>query len=254
MKSRSMVARAVAGTLIATAVAGPAFAADESGAWGYAGATGPEHWGDLSSRYELCKTGLMQSPIDLKQANAVGDLEVSTDWDPGPLVIVNNGKTVQANFAPGSYMTSGGSVFNLVQVHFHTPSEHTFSGEHYPLVAHFVHATDEGSLGVLGVLFEAGEANGELQKIIDAAAAAGAEPETVSGVTLDPNGLLPEEIEVYRYMGSLTTPPCSEGVNWHVVEDVVEASPEQIRAMETMMGMNARPVLPLNGRLLVEPD
>jgi carbonic anhydrase len=223
-------------------------------AWSYAGANGPEHWGDLSARYELCKAGLMQSPIDLDQANAVGDLEVSTDWRAGPLTILNSGKTVQANFEPGSYLTSGGTVFKLVQVHFHTPSEHTFSGETYPLVGHFVHATDQGELAVLGVLFEEGEANGELQKVIDAARDAGADPSAMKGATLDPNGLLPDELEVYRYMGSLTTPPCSEGVNWHVVEDTMQASAEQIGAMASMMGMNARPTLPLNGRLLVEPE
>ena len=239
---------------VAALLAGTVHAAGEGGDWSYAGDTGPEHWGDLSAEYALCSAGQMQSPIDLAQAQAVGDLEVSVDWEASPLSVSNSGKTVQANFEPGSYMTSGGRVFNLIQVHFHTPSEHTFSGEAYPLVAHFVHATDDGVLGVLGVLFEAGDANGELAKIIAAAEKADATPRSVAGLDLDPRGMLPDELEVYRYMGSLTTPPCSEGVNWHVVEDPVEASPAQIAAMEAMMGMNARPVLPLNGRLLVAPE
>ena len=231
-----------------------AIAADHTTTWSYAGNDGPERWGELDETYEACKTGLRQSPIDLDQATAVGDLEVSVDYDPSPLVVLNKGKTIQADFAHGSYMTSGGKVFNLLQVHFHTPSEHTFSGKTYPLVAHFVHATDEGELGVLGVLYEPGDSNAELQKIIDAAPKAKSEPKSVTGVELDAAAMIPDELEVYRYMGSLTTPPCSEGVHWHVVEDAVEASSRQIRAMESIMGMNARPVLPLNGRLLVEPE
>lgn len=238
----------------AVLIAGAVHAAGERGQWSYDGDTGPQHWGDLSAEYALCSTGQMQSPIDLAQAQAVGDLEVSVDWEPSPLTVSNNGKTVQVNFEPGSYMTSSRRVFNLIQVHFHTPSEHTFSGETWPLVAHFVHSTDEGVLGVLGVLFEPGEANGELAKIIAAAEKADAAPRTVADVAVDPRGLLPDELEVFRYMGSLTTPPCSEGVNWHVVEEGVEASAEQIAAMAAMMGMNARPVLPLNGRLLVAPE
>lgn len=246
--------RILAGAGLSLMLSAPAMAAGGSAEWGYSGKTGPDNWGDLSEAYEVCKKGLMQSPIDLAQDSAVGDLEVSADWEAAPLNMFNNGKTVQANFGKGSYMTSGGKVFSLIQVHFHTPSEHTIDGEHYPLVAHFVHATDKGELGVLGVLFEEGDANAELQKLIDNAGDVGAEAEDIAGVTFDPNGMLPDEIEVFRYMGSLTTPPCSEGVNWHVVEDTVEASAAQIAAMEGFMGNNARPVLPLNGRLLVAPE
>lgn len=231
-----------------------ALAADDSANWSYEGNGGPQHWGGLSATYEACKSGLMQSPVELDQANAVGDLEVSVDYDASPLTVLNAGKTIQANFARGSYMTSGGKVFNLIQVHFHTPSEHTFSGKTYPLAAHFVHATDGGELGVLGIVYEEGESDSELQKIIDAAPPTKSDTRTIDGMELDPAAMLPDELEVFRYMGSLTTPPCSEGVNWHVAEDTVEASADQIRAMTALMGMNARPVLPLNGRLLVEPE
>jgi carbonic anhydrase len=197
---------------------------------------------------------MMQSPIDLEQQNAVGDLEFSVDWTSSPLSASNTGRTVQANFEPGSYMSSGGRVFNLLQVHFHTPSEHTFSQKSYPLVAHFVHSTGEGRLGVLGIMFEEGEANVELQKIIEAVSQDSGGSRAVDAGSLDPNGMLPDELEIFRYMGSLTTPPCTEGVHWHVAEDAVEASREQIAAMESIMGINARPVQPLNGRLLVAPD
>jgi carbonic anhydrase len=242
-------------TLVAGLLLGAsAHATIDAASWSYSGDDGPEHWGQLDEAYELCGAGKRQSPVDLAEHNAIGDLMVSVDWDPAPLNLQNNGKTVQANFQRGSYMTSGTRVFNLVQVHFHTPSEHTLDGETYPLVAHFVHATDEGELGVLGVLFERGDANPELQKLIEAARDAGAEARDVEGVEIDPNGMLPDELEVYRYMGSLTTPPCSESVHWHVVEDTVTASGRQIRALENLMGMNARPTLPLHGRLLVAPE
>lgn len=231
----------------------PAVAQD----WSYEGPAGADRWGGLSVDFEMCERGIMQSPIDLGQANATGEVEVSVDWQEGPLTILNNGHTVQANFAPGSVMMSGGKTFNLVQVHFHTPSEHAIDGERFPLTAHFVHASDAGELAVLGVMYVAGNSHSEMQKLVDAAPAEKAAVATVDGVILDPDMLLPEsddDMQVYRYMGSLTTPPCSEGVNWHVVPEPVEVGAEQIAAMESVMGMNARPLQLLNGRLLVAPE
>ena len=222
--------------------------AAQASAWSYQGDTGPDRWGDLEAAYETCKTGLMQSPIDLSQANTVADVPVSVDYGTVPLSVRNLGKTIQADFEPGNYLTTSGEVFGLAQVHFHTPSEHTFGGATLPLVAHFVHVDDGGALAVLGVLFEEGDANPELQKIVDAASTA------TAGVSIDLTALVPEDLESFRYMGSLTTPPCSEGVNWHVVETPLSASAEQIDAFESLMGMNARPVLPVNGRLVLAPE
>jgi len=239
--------------VLALAISAPAYAAD----WTYEGPTGADRWGQLHTDFEVCERGIMQSPVDLGKANATGDVEVSLNWQPGALTMLNNGHTVQVNFAEGSTMMSGGKTFNLIQVHFHTPSEHTVDGEHYPLTGHFVHASDEGELAVLGVMYTAGTAHSEMQKLVDAAPAEMADAMLVDGVTVDPNMLLPVndgEIGVYRYMGSLTTPPCSEGVNWHVVPEPVEVSADQIAAMEGIMGMNARPVQLLNGRLLVAPE
>ncbi|MFT4800235.1 MAG: carbonic anhydrase [Candidatus Azotimanducaceae bacterium] len=235
--------------LMITAMLSAAATADQHGSgWSYSGNTGPDSWGGA------CTEGSMQSPIDLAYANTVGEIEVSIDYTNVPLNIANLGKTVQANFPAGLHMTTGGKVFNLIQVHFHTPSEHAISGELMPLVAHFVHATDEGALGVLGVMFEEGDANAELQKIIDGAKTAGKEATMVERVELVVADLVPEELDVYRYMGSLTTPPCSEGVNWHVVSDSMTASNRQISQMERLMGMNARPLLPVNNRLVVAPE
>ncbi len=241
------------GAAVIALLATPAIAQD----WTYEGPAGADRWGGLHKDFEGCERGIMQSPIDLGNSNATGDIEVSVDWNEGPLTIMNNGHTVQANFAQGSTMMSGGKTFNLIQVHFHTPSEHAVNGERYPLTAHFVHASDEGELAVLGVMYEEGANHSEMQKLVDAAPAEAATAMTVDGVTFDPNMLLPaagDEIEVYRYMGSLTTPPCSEGVNWHVVPEPVEVGAGQLAAMEGIMGMNARPLQLLNGRLLVAPE
>lgn len=236
----------------ALALAVPAAAA-ENQHWTYEGKHGADRWGQLDEKYALCEAGIMQSPIDLGKANAKGLIDVSTDYHSGPLSILNNGHTIQANFAQGSTMTSGDVLFNLLQVHFHTPSEHLVDGQSFPLTAHFVHASEEGKLAVLGIMFIEGAANQELGKLIKAAPTSKADVVTVSGSTFDPAQLIPEKLEVYRYMGSLTTPPCSEGVNWHVVKKPVTASKSQIAAMTKIMGNNARPAQLLNGRLLVAP-
>ncbi len=249
-----MTLRQISGALLAALVAtGPALAA-EPGTYGYGAGNGPEKWGQLSAAYALCERGDMQSPIDLAGANASANVELEVDYQPGPLTVSNKGLTVQADFAPGSSMTSGGTNFNLIQIHFHTPSEHAFSGKRYPLVGHFVHASEDGKLGVLGVMFEEGAANGALAKILAATPAGKSGARTVAGQTIDPGEMLPADRAVYRYMGSLTTPPCSEGVNWHVLEDPITASAGQIEAFEKLMGDNARPVRALNNRLVVAPE
>ncbi|WP_114520925.1 carbonic anhydrase family protein [Altererythrobacter sp. ZODW24] len=240
------------GFAVASLAVSPVLAADGAD-WGYEGPTGPENWGELAPEYAKCATGLMQSPIDLAEANARAEVSVFTDYAPGPLTILNNGHTVQANFAAGSALTSGTMQFNLLQVHFHTPSEEVMHGEQYPMVAHFVHADADSNLAVLGVLFHVGEANPEIAKLIAAAPTTKTDAKTVPGVTLDPNGMLPGNLDVYRFQGSLTTPPCSEGVNWHVAKETVSISADQLAALTSIMGDNARPVQPLNGRLLVAP-
>jgi len=247
---RMISSAAVAAVLVTTA---PLDAAD----WTYEGPTGADRWGQIEKAFEKCEAGIMQSPIDLGNANATGNIEVSVDWAKGPLAVLNNGHTVQVNFASGSTMVSGGKTFNLLQVHFHTPSEHAVDGEHFPMTGHFVHASEEGELAVLGVMYVTGATHDEMQKLVDVAPARKADAMTVEGVMIDPNKLLPPsdgDIGVYRYMGSLTTPPCSEGVNWHVVPEPVEIGADQLAAMEGIMGMNARPVQLLNGRLLVAPE
>ena len=222
--------------------------------WAYEGEHGAEHWGDLDPAFATCARGNMQSPVDLGEANTTGAVSVSTSYHAAPLAILNNGHTVQANLPGGSTMRSGSKTFRLMQVHFHAQSEHTLNRRHFPLEAHFVHASDTGELAVLGVVFTWGAYNAELQKLIDAAPQTEAVPVEHAEVIFDPAKLLPQGepgISVYRYMGSLTTPPCTEGVNWHVAVKPVEASEAQMAQLRAIMHDNARPVQPLNGRLLV---
>ena len=141
--------------------------------------------------------------------------------------------SADSDAGPGQGMVSGDRLFSLIQVHFHTPSEHAIDGERYPLTAHFVHATRDGTLGVLGVMFEEGEENEGLQTIIDAMPNGDG-----SAISIDMGAMVPDDLAVYRYMGSLTT---------------IEASPEQIAAFEGALEMSARSLQPLNNRLLVAP-
>ncbi len=213
----------------------------EKAAWGYGEADGPSAWGDLSEEYATCKTGKEQSPIDLPAASDANITQVSVNYGASEAKIVNKGYTVQADFESGFTMTSGETEYGLVQFHMHTPSENTIAGKAFPLTAHLVHATEGGDLAVLGLMFEEGEANPQLQAMLD----------NVDGaVSIDLAAMLPASLDVYNFAGSLTTPPCSEGVNWHVATTPVTASKEQIEALNGLMGNNARPVQPLNDRKL----
>lgn len=237
-------------------VAKPAMApaSDHGAHWGYAGVEGPVHWGHLAPEFQLCSSGRAQSPVDLGFANVSANVAVTTDYKRGPLTILNNGHTIQVNFPEGSTFVSSGKQFNLVQVHFHTPSENTLNGKTFPMEAHFVHRDGAGRLAVLGVFFEEGPTNIELAKVIVAAPNQVGGPNSIEGFTFDPRQLLPADLHVYRLMGSLTTPPCTEGVNWHVAKTPVAASGNQIAALMKLMGNNARPIQPLNDRLLVAPE
>ncbi|MBY6129039.1 carbonic anhydrase family protein [Qipengyuania aquimaris] len=232
---------------LAGLVAAPAMAQEKD--WNFGDGVTPERWSTINIDYAICDAGLNQSPIDLGAANARGDVELETNFGNSTGTIELGTEKVQVNFPAGFGMNSGGKEFNLIQVHFHTPSEHAISGKRYPLVAHFVHATDEGELGVLGVMFEEGDANSALSEIVD-----GVGEGKGAAVEFDINDMVPDDPEVFRYMGSLTTPPCSEGVNWHVADTVLTASAEQIAAMEANLGPSARSLQPLGSRLLVAPS
>lgn len=220
--------------------------------WGYTGEKGPDHWAMLAADYQTCAAGTMQSPIDLKAANAAGDLQLDLAYDAVPLKVLNTGLTLQLNGQAGGGFTEAGEQFDLVQGHFHTPSEHVLDGKTYPAELHLVHKSADGKLAVLGILIEEGAENAGLAAL-PAEFPKGGEEAAVEGASFEPAKFLPEDRAIYRYSGSLTTPPCSEGVAWHVVKQPVTASAEQIAALTKAMGENARPPQELHGRLLVEP-
>ncbi|MEP3051248.1 MAG: carbonic anhydrase family protein [Erythrobacter sp.] len=230
----------------AALLAVPAIAADKD--WNFGDGQAPERWSLQNSDYALCDVGLMQSPIDLAAAKATGSITVTTNYGETDSTLKISTEKLQLDFPAGMAMHSGGKTFNLLQVHFHTPAEHAISGERHPLVAHFVHATEAGELGVLGVMFSEGAANPALNNVAAALASGDG-----TAVAVDASQMIPEDLSVFRYMGSLTTPPCSEGVNWHVAAETMTASAEQIAAMADILGPTARSLQPLGNRLLVAP-
>jgi carbonic anhydrase len=219
--------------------------------WTYEGAAGPEAWGGLSADFRVCSLGLEQTPIDLSNpVHAQTGLVVPT-FQPMPLTILNNGHTIQVNCPPGSRTTISDESFELLQFHFHHPSEHLLAGRPFEMELHFVHKSAAGRLAVLGVFIRLGRENPALASIWAAMPDKAGEP-TAIGTSVDPAGLLPVDRQYFRYHGSLTTPPCSEGVLWTVYRDPIEASESQIRRFAALFPVNARPVQSLNSRFLLD--
>jgi carbonic anhydrase len=212
--------------------------------WSYSGATGPEHWWEICAPANfVCVAGTRQSPIDLPAAPK-GELpKLDFQYQPTPLQVENNGHTIEVKVQPGSYLRIGHERFALVQFHFHTPSEHRRHGEEFPMELHFVHRNALGELAVVGVFLKEGAANPLIQKIWDNV---GVEPAEAG--TINPENLLPKKRGYYRYAGSLTTPPCTEGVRWHVLMQPAELSAAQVDEFRAIFPLNARPLQPLNGR------
>jgi carbonic anhydrase len=220
--------------------------------WGYQGQESPEHWGELSPDFSLCHTGKNQSPINIHGALATQHSKLELTFRPGKQEVVNNGHTIMVNVSNGDTLHLDDSTFTLQQFHFHAPAENTIDGKHYPLEAHFVYKDKEGDLAVLALLFQQGKENPELDH-------AWRQMPVKSGLAvaldapLDIKSLLPENRDVYRFSGSLTTPPCSEGVRWLVLKQIASASREQIdQFSSTMHHTNNRPVQPLNGRVIID--
>lgn len=214
--------------------------------WSYEGADGPSHWGGL------CSSGRNQSPIDVHDAVSAKLAPLSFEYESLAQDILNNGHTVQVTYAPGSSLAVDSHRYQLQQFHFHAPSENLIDGRQFPLEAHFVHADADGNLAVVAVFFEAGAANAALEKLgKDLPLHAGDKHDL--DVRVAAAELMPKAREYYRFSGSLTTPPCSEGVNWLVLKQPITASEKQIAQLHAAMGHdNARPVQPLNARVIVQ--
>ncbi|MCT7377863.1 carbonic anhydrase [Chelativorans salis] len=221
-----------------------------SGHWGYEGQEGPAHWADLDSSNFVCSGGTRQSPIDIASAVRADIPRIAVGWKKGRGTMVNNGHTIQINVPEGSTLRLGDRVYELLQFHFHAPSEHHVDGTTFPMEAHFVHAdarTD--ALGVLGVFLKPGQANASFAGL--AAAFPAQKGEEVEVEDVDPNGLLPASLGYWTYRGSLTTPPCSEGVDWMVAMEPVEVDAADIKRFTKLYPMNARPIRSPNRRFIL---
>lgn len=220
--------------------------------WSYGGKDGPAHWGELSSRYSVCAAGTQQSPIDLTAAVSARLAPVEVAYKAIRPRVVNNGHTIQVNCDPGSGIHLDGEAYALLQFHFHHPSEHLIDGKSRAMEVHFVHQSKKGGLAVLGVMIRPGAENRVLAPIW-AAMPQKAGPEVAAPGPVNQVDLLPGG-GIYRYQGSLTTPPCSEIVVWTVYKRSVEASPAQIAAFSKLFPMNARPALKPHRRYVLESD
>jgi carbonic anhydrase len=218
--------------------------------WGYEGEGGPEHWAELSPEYEACGQGAMQSPIDIRDARSADLPDISFLYEASPLRIIDNGHAIQVNYAEGSSITIDGKKYRLLQFHFHAPSENSVMGERYAMEAHLVHKSDDGQLAVVAVFMKKGGENAFIQTLWDNIPDGKGRENEVSGTSINAAELLPADRTYYRFTGSLTTPPCSEGVLWNVLKTPIELSEEQLAAFTARYSMNARPVQPLNGRVV----
>ena len=237
----------------------PSTAATESHEvhWGYEGEEGPEQWADLSPEFAICRDGTEQSPIDITAAVAIedvglerrlGETVLSTTQRATVMDIVDNGHTIQVtNDIPMSIQIEE-TLYELVQYHFHSPSEHTIDGAHAPLEAHFVHKSAAGELAVLGILVEEGAHDVLWEPVLSRLPDGPGDDRHIEGLNLDMNAFRPLPRRYYRYEGSLTTPPCSEGVRWVVMAEKRQISAEQMAAIVSHLHYNNRPVQPTGDR------
>jgi carbonic anhydrase len=235
--------------------------------WTYEGATGAEHWSDLDPEYAACNTGKEQSPIDIRDAQKTELPALRFESKSGPLkYLINNGYTIRVDYhdAPGmgNLLVTGDKRYQLIQFHFHRPSEESIHGKRYDMVAHLMYRTNDGKVAGVAVLLKAGKANATIQqiwehmpKIESKVLADFSHPgEEIAGVEINPGGLLPRDLGYYVYMGSVTAPPCTEGVPWYVLKTPVEMSAAQISAFAKLYPNDARPLQPLNGRVVKESE
>ena len=226
-------------------------AGDKTPHWTYAGKLGPEHWSTLDAKFSAC-AGRNQSPVDLSRFIEAQLPPIRFDYRDGGHDVVNNGHTVQVDYGPGSSISIDDDVFLLKQFHFHAPSENHIGGKAFPIEAHFVHADVRGNLAVVAVMFVQGASNGTLESLWPRLPA-GADERHALSPEVGAKGLLPANRDYYRYEGSLTTPPCSEGVRWFVLKQPVTASAAQIGRLVQVLGHpNNRPVQPIGARVVLK--
>ncbi|WP_159566127.1 carbonic anhydrase [Budvicia diplopodorum] len=218
--------------------------------WEYSGEAGPEHWDTIAPEFASCHA-LNQSPVNLTGAVKASLKPFHVSYKAGAETLVNNGHTLQVNYAKGSSLEVDGIPFELKQFHFHSPSENQINGKTYPMEIHFVHASEKGALAVLAVMVKEGKENAALAKLWKEIPKSGTEVKLDQSINA--KELMPANMHYYRFSGSLTTPPCTEGVRWLVMKAPITASKSQIDAFQALMGHpNNRPVQPINAREVLE--
>ncbi|WP_310462917.1 carbonic anhydrase family protein [Sphaerotilus sp.] len=253
--------------IVSPAAAAPGHAPDGHGAptveaaahaahvahWSYGGEGGPAEWGKLKSDFSTCSSGKRQSPIDIRGGIKVELEPIKFNYRATGFNVLDNGHTVQANLGYGNSIEVAGRRYDLVQFHFHRPSEERINGKQFDMVAHLVHKDPEGRLAVVAVLMDQGKQHPMVQLVWNSMPLEKNE-ELQSPVPIDMNLLLPEDRRYYTYMGSLTTPPCSEGVLWLVLKQPAQLSADQLAVFTRLYPMNARPIQQASGRMVKESN
>ena len=221
--------------------------------WSYEGDTGPHTWAKLAPEYAKCGSGERQSPIDIREGMKL-DLEpIAFEYRPSSFKVVDNGHTIQANVGGWNAMRVMGRRFKLVQFHFHRPSEEAIDGKQFEMVVHLVHQDSAGRLAVVAVLVDNGTRQPAIQTVLNNIPLERGE-EVAAATNLDLNQMLPENRRYFTYMGSLTTPPCTEDVLWVVMKQPVQASVDQLSLFSRLYPMNARPIQTASGRMIKESN
>ncbi|MBI1204713.1 MAG: carbonate dehydratase [Rhodopseudomonas sp.] len=247
--NRRHALKALAGLALCPLCASTGFAA-EGAHWSYEGDHGPAHWGDVDAASKVCSVGSQQSPINIESSIKSNLAPLQISWRNKADMIVNNGHTIQINTPAGDGLKVGADSYELLQFHFHHPSEHLIAGKNYPMECHFVHRNKAGGLAVVGVLMTAGKANAAFAQIAAAMPDKAGDPiKMKAGV--DMTKLLPGKRGYYRYSGSLTTPPCSEVVNWLLLREPITVAKADIDAFAKLFPMNARPPQKIDRRFVL---
>lgn len=217
--------------------------------WGYQGEAAPDHWGELKPEFAACKEGKTQSPIDISQVKLTELPKIEFHYKASPLKVINNGHTIQVNYQAGSFIKVGDTRYELLQFHFHNPSEHMTGSKSSPMEVHLVHKTAAGQLGVIGILMQQGNGHSLVDKIWNHLPKQEGKEEHKK-MTVNAADFLPKNKTYFNYSGSLTTPPCSENVNWMVMTTPIQVSEKQIAQFNKIFPISARPVQPVNDRVV----
>ncbi|NGZ86608.1 carbonic anhydrase [Duganella aceris] len=224
-----------------------------SNVWSYEGENGPAYWGKINPAWAKCGDGNRQSPIDIRDGMKVELEQITFDYHPSSFNVTDNGKTVQVMVGSGNFITVGNRTYELIQFHFHRPSEERINGKGYEMVVHLVHKDGEGRIAMLALLLERGKPQPVIQTVWNNLPLEKLETMAPS-IALDPMDLLPARRDYFTFMGSMTTPPCQEGVLWLVMKEPVQASPAQMALFSRLYPLNARPIQPSSGRIIKESN